>query len=173
MSAGKIPAADTGATPAHPSGLAPAPMTLAEAAGGANAAPAEPPKALSEPKSPLAEMRAMIAKGAYDRAVVALNAFVEAHPDDPDVAEAVLLTGDAHFRQKHFQDAAQDYLKLAKTYPSSPQAPVAFVKLGDSLVGMGQKDQACQTYGEFLKRFTDVDAALRARAERSRKGAGC
>ena len=65
---------------------------------------------------------------------------------------------------------------IAKWSPpeiSIKEAPLAFAKLGDALVSMGQKTQACATFGEFAKRYPDADAALKSRVEKAQKGAGC
>ena len=55
----------------------------------------------------------------------------------------------------------------------SSSAPIAFAKLGDALVSMGQKPQACATFAEFGKRFSDAEASLKTRVEKAKAGAGC
>ena len=89
------------------------------------------------------------------------------------MTEATLLLGDAEYRQKRYAEAAQQYLKIAQATPVNSSASIAFAKLGDALVLMGQKPQACATFAEFGKRFSDADASLKARVEKAKTGAGC
>ena len=162
MSAGK------GATPsAAPSG------TLAAQAAAAKAAPTEPPAAPKDAKSDLVAAKVQFRGGDFAGAANALRQFLQTWPKDGGVTEATILLGDAEYRQKRYPEAAQQYLKIAQANPVNPSAPTAFAKLGDALVSMGQKPQACATFNEFGKRFPDTEASLKARVERAKKGAGC
>ena len=98
---------------------------------------------------------------------------IQTYPKQALVPDAMMIVGDSDYRMKRYPESAQTYLKLAQTYGSAKQAPLAFAKLGDALVSMGQKSQACATFGEFSKRYPDADAALKARIEKAQKGAGC
>ncbi len=146
--------------------------TLAAQAANAKNAPAQPAKP-ADAKSTLADARSALASGDYEQASALARSLVQSYPKDPLVPDALILSGDADYRLKRYPEAAQNYLNVAKTYASSKQAPLAFAKLGDALVSMGQKPQACATFGEFGKRFPDADAALKARVEKAQKGAGC
>jgi len=162
MSAGK------GTTPpAAPSG------TLAAQAAAAKAAPSEPLAAPKDAKSDLVAAKVQFRGGDFAGAANALRQFLQTWPKDGGVTEATILLGDAEYRQKRYPEAAQQYLKIAQANPVNPSAPTAFAKLGDALVSMGQKPQACATFIEFGKRFPEAEASLKARVERAKKGAGC
>jgi tol-pal system protein YbgF len=170
-------AAAKGGTPAAPSG------TLAAQAANAKTppAPAEP-AAPKDAKSDFTAAKSLFRSGDYAGSANALKQFLQTWPKDPSVTDAILLLGDAEYRQKRYPEAAQQYLKIAQATPVSPSAPVAFAKLGDALVSMGQKPQACATFAEFGKRFSDAEfgkrfsdaeASLKARVEKAKTGAGC
>ena len=156
------------ATPtAAPSG------TLAAQAAAAKTAPPAVAAAPKDAKSDLAAAKSLFRSGDFVGAANALRQFAQTWPKDPSVTDATLLLGDAEYRQKRYPEAAQQYLKIAQATPVNPSAALAFAKLGDALVSMGQKPQACATFAEFGKRFQDADAALKARVEKAKSGAGC
>ena len=158
-------AAAKGGAPAASSG------TLAAQAANAKAAPA--PAAPKDVKSDFAAAKSLFRSGDFAGSANALRQFLQTWPKDPSVTEATLLLGDAEYRQKRYAEAAQQYLKIAQATPVNSSASIAFAKLGDALVSMGQKPQACATFAEFGKRFSDADVSLKARVEKAKTGAGC
>ena len=48
-----------------------------------------------------------------------------------------------------------------------------FLKLGVSLVNMGQKDKGCQVLRELPTRYPDASATIKSRAERGLKDGSC
>ena len=162
---------------ASPETAAPA-GTMAAQAAAAKTASSEPPKAAEpqkplDPKGQVDAARGQLKAGDAEGAAAAMREFLKTNAKDPNALDAAMVLGDAEYRLKHFPEAAQQYLKIAQMTPPPASAPLSFLKLGDALVGMNQKQQACGAYAEFGKRFPDADAALKARAERSKKGAGC
>jgi TolA-binding protein len=151
---------------------APAGTMAAQAAAAKNPPPAETPLP-KDAKSDLAAARAQFRGGDFAGASNALQQFLRNWPKDPSVTDAIILLGDAEYRQKRYPEAAQQYLKIAQASPVNPSAPLAFAKLGDALVSMGQKPQACATFTEFGRRFADADQALKSRVEKAKSGAGC
>jgi len=145
----------------------------AQAAAAKSAPPAAPVPAPKDAKSEWAAAKSQFRSGDFVGAANALRQFLQAWPKDPAVTDAILLLGDAEYRQKRYPEAAQQYLKIAQATPVNPSAALAFAKLGDSLVSMGQKPQACATFAEFGKRFQDAESSLKARVEKAKSGAGC
>jgi TolA-binding protein len=154
---------------------APSGTMAAQAAAAKSAPPAAPavPPAPQDAKSEWAAARSQFRSGDFVGAANALRQFLQAWPKDPAVTDAILLLGDAEYRQKRYPEAAQQYLKIAQATPVNPSAALAFAKLGDSLVSMGQKPQACATFAEFGKRFQDAELSLKTRVEKAKSGAGC
>jgi TolA-binding protein len=124
-------------------------------------------------KSDFAAAKSLYKSGDYPGSANALRQFTQAWPKDPSITEATLLLGDAEYKQKRYAEAAQQYLKIAQATPVTSSTALAFAKLGDALVSMGQKPQACATFAEFGKRFSDAESALKARVEKAKAGAGC
>ena len=123
-------AAAKGGAPAASSG------TLAAQAANAKAAPA--PAAPKDVKSDFAAAKSLFRSGDFAGSANALRQFLQTWPKDPSVTQATLLLGDAEYRQKRYAEAAQQYLKIAQATPVNSSASIAFAKLGDALVSMGQ-----------------------------------
>lgn len=166
-------AAKGGAPSAAPAGTMAAQAAAAKAPTPVAAAAPPVPATPKDAKSEWAAAKALFRSGDFVGASTALQHFLQAWPKNPAVSDATLLWGDAEYWQKRYPEAAQQYLKIAQATPVSPLAPTAFAKLGDALVSMGQKPQACATFAEFGKRFQDADTALKARVEKAKSGAGC
>ena len=62
--------------------------------------------------------------------------------------------------------AARAYLESYSGTPDGPTAPVALLKLGLSLDGLGQTSEACITLGEVTTRFPASEASIEAQAAR-------
>jgi tol-pal system protein YbgF len=117
--------------------------------------------------------KAFYKNGDFVKAASALRLFVAANPEDKRIAEATYIIGDSEYQQKRYTEAAKNYLKIIQVYPKSTLAPQSLVQLGASLMGMGQKPQACATLSELSKRYPDAPASVVAKAEKERKAGGC
>lgn len=117
--------------------------------------------------------KALYKSGEFVKATSALRLFVAAKPEDKRVAEATYMIGESEFQQKRYTEAAKNYLKIIQVYPKSTLAPQSLVQLGSSLLGMGQKPQACATLAELSKRYPDAPASVVTKAEKERKAGGC
>ncbi len=60
-----------------------------------------------------------------------------------------------------------------QTYPESTKAPDMLLKLGLSLVGLGQRETACATYAEILKKYPKSSNALMQRVKAEQASASC
>lgn len=66
--------------------------------------------------------------------------------------------------------AARAYLESFSGAPDSDVAPLALLKLGQSLQSLGQAEEACITFNEVEVRFPQTDAAFDAIAEQRAMG---
>jgi len=64
-------------------------------------------------------------------------------------------------------------LKISTDYATSPRAPEAMLRLGESLQALGAKEQACATFSEVPRKYPNASAAVKAGAEREAKRAQC
>jgi TolA-binding protein len=60
-----------------------------------------------------------------------------------------------------------------RAYSSSDKAPDTLLKLGMSLVALGQKDWACSTFSELAKKFPDAPEDIRAQAKGESRKVSC
>ncbi len=72
-----------------------------------------------------------------------------------------------------YKAAAGAFLKGYQTYGRSAKAPDSLLKLAMSLERLGQKDQACLSYGELGTKFPNAPAHVKARAQSERQRIGC
>jgi tol-pal system protein YbgF len=128
--------------------------------------------ALTPPRTPREEYDAaygLLQQKQYAEAEMAFRSFVQANPRDPNVPNATQLLGDTYLRRNMHADAAEQYLKVYQTWPTSAIAPESLYKLGLALKGLGQKEQACATLGEVNRRYTTTSQGFKATVEREIK----
>src|SRR5262249_22786386 len=79
--------------------------------------------------------------------------FLCKYPDDRLVGDATYWLGESMFQRQRFRDAAEAFLKVSTKYESSAKAPDALLRLGQSLAALGEKEAACASLGEVLRKF--------------------
>lgn len=138
----------------------------AGAAPAVDAAPLDPARADYD--------HAMIAyrNGQYDTADALLRQFVQKHPADRMVADAVYFRGETLAQRGRNADAAEQFLKVTTDFSQSSRAPDAMLKLGQSLKAMGEKEQACATFAEIPRKHPRASGAVKG-AEREMKRNAC
>lgn len=109
-------------------------------------------------------------QGAFREAADLFAAFVEAYPAGPLTAPAHFHQGDALSKLGETAPAARAYLGAFSAEPDGAQAPMALLRLGQSLGALGQVNEACITLGEVGTRFPGGAAATEAAASRSSLG---
>ena len=81
--------------------------------------------------------------GDYNMAEIALREFVDTHPDNDLSGNAQYWYAETFRIRQLYTDAASAYLEGYQKYPQSEKAPINLLKLGVSLVQIGEKDQGC------------------------------
>jgi tol-pal system protein YbgF len=114
-----------------------------------------------------------LAKAQYEPAKAAFEQLVSQHGDSPQAPQAQFFIADIHFVQKNYRDAAVSYAALIKKYPQSDRAPDAMLKLGLSLIQMGQTKEGCTTLGAIGAKYPKASDTITNRAQRESKKAGC
>lgn len=116
----------------------------------------------------------LLAKAQYSEASAAFRSYADNHPDDTDLSpQAIYWVGDIDYVQQNYPDASRDFAELIKKYPKSQRAPDAMLKLGQSLLAMGQKPEGCTTLGALKTKFPDAPEGTVATAASTRKSAAC
>ena len=111
----------------------------------------------------------LLAKAQYDEARASFRNFADANPKDELTPQAVYWVGDIAYVQKDYASAARAFAEEIKKYPTSTRAPDSMVKLGQSLVAMGQKKEGCMTLGALASKYPTASKAVAAQAASARK----
>jgi tol-pal system protein YbgF len=126
------------------------------------------------PKAEYEEAIGMLKQGQYDAAERGFSGFLAKNPKSPLAASAVYNLGETYYLRARHREAAEQFLKISTAYPSSPRAPDAMLRLGQSLNAIGgAKEQACAAFGEVGRKYPNASANIRAAAEREAKKHQC
>ncbi len=115
----------------------------------------------------------LLGKAQYDEARAAFRTFADNHPKDDLAPQAVFWIGNIAFVQKDYQNAAHAFAEGIKKYPSGSRAAESMLKLGQSLIAMGQKKEGCFTLGALPSTYPKASKTTVAQADAAHKGAGC
>ena len=111
----------------------------------------------------------LLAKAQYDEARAAFRSFVDSNPKDPLAPQAVYWVGDIAYVQKDYGGAAQAFAEAIRKYPTSPRGPDSMLKLGQSLLSLGQKNEGCLTLGAIKKKYPKASASVLSQAASARE----
>ncbi len=109
----------------------------------------------------------------YENAEKNFSSFLQKNPKNKLVADATYYLGETYFQRGLKTEAAQQFLKIRTDYATSPRAPEAMLRLGQSLSAIGAKDQACATFGEVTHAYPNAAAWVKTGVERESKRAQC
>ena len=109
----------------------------------------------------------------YVLAEDAFRTFLNRYPDDRLVGDATYWLGESMFQRQRFRDAAEAFLNVSTKHESIAKAPEALLRLGQSLAALGEKEAACASLGEVLRKFPRASAGVKQGVEREQKRAHC
>jgi tol-pal system protein YbgF len=111
----------------------------------------------------------LLAKAQYDEARAAFRTFADENPRDALAARAVYWVGDIAYVQKDYGAAAQAFAEAIKKYPTSSRGPDSMLKLGQSLLALGQKKEGCLTLGAIKSKYPKASASVLSQAGSARE----
>ncbi len=109
----------------------------------------------------------------YASAEQTLHAFLQKYPSDRLTPEAQYWLGEALFQEKHYRDAAESFLTVSTKYENTPRAPEALMRLGQSLAALGEKEAACASLGEVLRKYPKASPTVKQNVDREQKRVHC
>jgi tol-pal system protein YbgF len=109
----------------------------------------------------------------YALAEDAFRSFLSKYPDDRLVGDATYWLGESMFQRQRYRDAAEAFLNVSTKYESVAKAPDALLRLGQSLAALGEKEAACASLGEVVRKFPRASAAVKQGVEREQKRVRC
>jgi tol-pal system protein YbgF len=110
----------------------------------------------------------LLARARYDEARAAFRAFADNNPKDALAPQAVYWVGNIAFVQKDYSAAAVAFAEQIKKYPTSPQGAESMLKLGQSLLALGEKEKGCVTLGAIKGKYKQAPAGILSQAQTAR-----
>ena len=111
--------------------------------------------------------------GAYQEAQAELQNFLDLYPRDRLAGNAQYWLGETFYVQRDYKNATAAFLAGYTNYGDSIKAPDSLLKLGMTLVVMGEKKTGCDAFAELSARFPDAPQAIVRRAEIESQRAEC
>lgn len=150
-----------GGKPAGTLGSVPADAVAADTGGGPS------------PQQQYDDAMDLLSRAQYAEAQGAFRKFVAANPADQLAGPAQFWVGDIAFTQKDYQGSAKSFADVLKRYSRTAKAPEAMLKLGLSLLELGQKKEGCTTLGALKVKYPTAAKPLVDRAAKRSVEAGC
>ena len=111
--------------------------------------------------------------GDYNMAERAFREFVDNNPDNKFSGNAQYWYAETFRIRQLYTDAASAYLEGYQKYPKSEKAPINLLKLGVSLVQIGEKDQGCLMIAGVKKQYPNATQSVLQKAKYEEKKFEC
>ena len=99
--------------------------------------------------------------------------FLHKYPTDRLAPEAQYWLGESLFQDKQYRDAAESFLSVSTKYENTARAPDALLRLGQSLAALGEKEAACASLGEVLRKYPRAPLSVKQGVDREQKRTHC
>jgi tol-pal system protein YbgF len=109
----------------------------------------------------------------YPHAAEGFRTFLKQYPSDRMTPEAQYWLGESLFQSQQYRDAAEAFLTLSTKYDTTAKAPDALLKLGMSLAALNEKEAACASLGEVLRKYPRASLNVKQSVDREQKRVGC
>ena len=111
--------------------------------------------------------------GDYNTAERAFREFVDTNPEHKLAGNAQYWYAETFRIRQLYTDAASAYLEGYQKYPKSDKAPINLLKLGVSLVQIGEKDQGCLMIVGVKKEYPKANQSVLQKAKYEEKKFEC
>jgi len=111
--------------------------------------------------------------GDYNTAERAFMEFVKFNPEHDLAGSAQYWYAETFRIRQLYTDAASAYLEGYQKYPKSTKAPINLLKLGVSLVQIGEKDQGCLMISGVKDQYPKANQSVLQKAQYEEKKFGC
>ena len=103
--------------------------------------------------------------GDYATAERAFREFVITNPEHKLAGNAQYWYAETFRIRQLYTDAASAYLEGYQKYPKGEKAPINLLKLGVSMIQIGEKDQGCKMIGGVEKQYPDANQSVIQKAK--------
>ena len=111
--------------------------------------------------------------GDYETAEFALKEFIDKNKDHELAGNAQYWYGETFRIRQLYSDAATAYLDGYQNYPKSKKAPDNLLKLGMTMVQLGEKDQGCKMISGLKKEYPKASKSVLQKAQYEQKKFKC
>ncbi len=111
--------------------------------------------------------------GDYETAEYALKEFIDKNKDHELAGSAQYWYGETFRIRQLYSDAATAYLDGYQNYPKSKKAPDNLLKLGITMVQLGEKDQGCSMITGIKKQYPKASKSVLQKAQYEQKKFKC
>ena len=111
--------------------------------------------------------------GDYPTAERAFREFVLSNPDHELAGNAQYWYAETFRIRQLYTDAASAYLEGYQKYPKGEKAPINLLKLGVSMVQIGEKDQGCKMINGVEKQYPNANQSVIQKAKYESKKFEC
>ena len=111
--------------------------------------------------------------GDYETAEFALKEFIDKNKDHDLAGSAQYWYGETFRIRQLYSDAATAYLDGYQNYPKSKKAPDNLLKLGITMVQLGEKDQGCKMISGIEKEYPKANKSVLQKAQYEQKKFKC
>jgi len=111
--------------------------------------------------------------GDYNTAERAFKEFVDTNPEHKLAGNAQYWYAETFRIRQLYTDAASAYLEGYQKYPKSDKGPINLLKLGVSLVQIGEKDQGCLMITGVQKQYPEAKQSVLQKAKYEEKKFEC
>ena len=109
----------------------------------------------------------------YALAEDGFRVFLRKFPSDRLAPDAEYWLGESMFQRQRYRDAAEAFLNVSTKYESTAKGPDALLRLGQSLAALGEKEAACASLAEVLRKYPRAALSVKQGVDREQKRAGC
>ena len=111
--------------------------------------------------------------GDYETAEFALKEFIDKNKDHDLAGSAQYWYGETFRIRQLYSDAATAYLDGYQNYPKSIKGPDNLLKLGITMVELGEKDQGCKMISGIKKEYPKANKSVLQKAQYEQKKSKC
>ncbi len=111
--------------------------------------------------------------GDYETAEFALREFIDKNKEHDLAGSAQYWYGETFRIRQLYSDAATAYLDGYQNYPKSKKAPDNLLKLGITMVQLGEKDQGCKMISGLKKEYPKASKSVLQKAQYEQKKFKC
>ena len=111
--------------------------------------------------------------GDYETAEFALKEFIDKNKDHDLAGNAQYWYGETFRIRQLYSDAATAYLDGYQNYPKSDKAPDNLLKLGITMVQLGEKEQGCTMIVGIKKQYPKASKSVLQKAQYEQKKFNC